>query len=468
MVPSDYTFERIVSKLKAFQESSDKLRLIHSHAPTSGHWAKQRDREHQRDLQAQRVAESYRATAAAAAAASAGLPPPKAPAPLPPPKRRPMPVGTYAGAYPALQSRLLVLDASFNPPTRAHAHMAKAAVRDVLKEQRAAVAAAQEAARAAARVDGVDPVPVVRPETRLLLLLAVANADKDIQPAPLEHRLAMIFAFMHHLRSELRDQGDAIPIDMAVTSEAFFAGKAKALKEESWYPHVQPRMTYKNCDEFGRRLPDKLQVPAIEFIAGFDTLVRILDPKYYKEEEKKEEGEATASASEQDVNMTNTEESSGQASSEPSATPLTPMMKALNPFFEQASLRVLLRPADAWGPRAEQKQYIAALGGAEGGAVGICSLAAVGGDNAWMRKVRIISEAGGSLARGVSSSKVRKRIEEGNSLSAKGYVYPLVQDWIQKRRLYKKPRPLKESSEDEEGMVEIKEFGAWKKSDFFD
>ncbi|KAJ3477714.1 hypothetical protein NLG97_g8767 [Lecanicillium saksenae] len=98
----------------------------------------------------------------------------------------------------------------------------------------------------------------------------------------------------------------------------------------------------------------------------------------------------------------------------------------------------------------------------------MCSLEAIGGDNAWMRRVHILAPAGASTASGVSSSKVRKRVEEGSAMSVTGYVYPLVQDWIQKRRLYKKPRPLKESSEDEEGMVEIKEFGAWKKADFFD
>lgn len=464
-VPSDFTFERLVAKLTAFQESSEKLRLLNCNPPSKGHWVKQREREYNAQFIAQRSMEQQQHAAAVAAAAAAGQPAPKPPAPLPPPKKRPTPVGTYAGAYPELQSRLLVLDASFNPPTRAHAHMARTAVRDVLKEQRAAVAAAEQALAVAAKLDGVEPMPVVRPETRLLLLLSVNNADKDAkqQPAPLEHRLAMIYAFSQHLREDLRDTGDGIPIEMAITSEAFFAGKAQALKNHSWYQNVHQRATFRNCDEFGHPVSTKLEVPPIEFITGFDTMVRIFDPTYYEKIEAEASTSAGGATAQQDVTMSGT---SGQASS--STLPLTPMMRALGPFFEHASLRVMLRPDDAWGPRQEQRHYIAALGARELSAVGVQCLRDVGGDNAWMRKVRILSEAGASTARGVSSSKVRRRIADRNVMAASGYVYPLVLDWIQKRRLYKKPRPLKESSEDEEGMVEIKEFGVWKKSDFFD
>ncbi|KAK8148826.1 hypothetical protein G3M48_009036 [Beauveria asiatica] len=530
-VPTDYTFDRLASKLKEFRASTDKLRLVHSSTPMPTHWARQREAEHMRAVQ-----ERQQASAAAARAAAAGELAPKPTPETEVDEGKAPPEGTFAGARPAdLQSRLLVLDASFNPPTRAHAHMAKAAVHAVLEEQRAAVAEAERCAALVGSVaggGGGGVAAIVRPETRLVLLLAVANADKPAAPAPLEHRLAMIYAFAQHLHDDLRRQGDSVPIEMALTSEAFFSGKAHALRTASWYPHMRPLMTFKKCDERGRKLPGKATVPPMEFITGFDTLVRILDPKYYKDEpddaaigedprgKDVDDDDGVAVAAEVSQNDADSSEAAQSAScegkgkekmvaeEEPSAQQRlqhssqpddlttilpakrprsTPMMKALDPFFAHASLRVMLRPDDGHGTLEEQRAHIAALAAARdeetrassssasasasASAMGVRSLDEVGGDAAWMHKVRVLPDevAGGAVAAaGVSSSQVRRLVHDQGPLAAQGLVYPLVLDWLKRRELYRRPRPPKGTFADDGGLVEITAFGAWRKEDFCD
>ncbi|KAM3478682.1 hypothetical protein MY5147_002071 [Beauveria neobassiana] len=518
-VPTDYTFDRLASKLKEFRASTDKLRLVHSSTPMPTHWARQREVEHMRAAQ-----ERQQASAAAARAAAAGEPAPKPTPETEVDEGKAPPEGTFAGARPAdLQSRLLVLDASFNPPTRAHAHMAKAAVHAVLEEQRAAVAEAERCAALVGSVasggggGGGGVAVVVRPETRLVLLLAVANADKPAAPAPLEHRLAMIYAFARHLHDDLRRQGDSVPIEMALTSEAFFSGKAHALRTASWYPHMRPFMTFKKCDERGRRLPGKAAIPPMEFITGFDTLVRILDPKYYKDEPEdaatgedrrgKDHHDGVAVPAEVSRNEADLNEAAQSAScegkgkdkmvaDEPSAQQQqhpsqpddlttmpsakrprnTPMMKALGPFFAHASLRVMLRPDDGHGTLEEQRAHIAALAAHDGetratsaSATGVRSLDEVGGDSAWMHKVRVLpDEVAGGASAGVSSSQVRRLVHDQGPLAAQGLVYPLVLDWLKRRELYRRPRPPKGTFADDGGLVEITAFGAWRKEDFCD
>ncbi|ATY60355.1 cytidylyltransferase [Cordyceps militaris] len=439
-MPSTDITDSIVAGLAAFRTTSARLQLIRSITRRPNHWGEQWANEHGR-------------------------------------VRRP-PEGTFAGARPpALQSRLLVLDASFNPPTRAHAYMVTTAVHDVLEEQRAAVAEAERRAAAAS-----SPTPVVRPETGLVLLLAVANADKPAQPASLEDRLAMIYAFLLNVQAELHRAGDNIPIAMALTSEPFFSAKADALRTASWYHTSSHHGTFRKVDEYGRTLPGTLDLPPMEFIVGFDTLVRILDPKYYKEVEEGTDAaennteEAGAAADQNDVEMEgasyngegNEETTAEETPAAPTPTPpdalaappsprkrpQTPMMKALDPFFEHASLRVMLRPGDGDGEREAQLRCVAGLGGDardDGDTAGVLSLDEVGGDVAWMRKVHLLSDGGGdgNAAAGVSSSMVRQRVRDHGPLAAQDFVYPLVLDWLKKHELvYQRPHPDDDGSEE--------------------
>ncbi|KAF4991073.1 hypothetical protein FDECE_14173, partial [Fusarium decemcellulare] len=144
---------------------------------------------------------------------------------------------------------LIILDSSFNPPTLAHASMARSALR--------------------ARGGG-----------RLMLLLSVNNADKAPKPASFPIRLGMMEAMGRELLDDMKGETQDLEVDIAVTTMPFFHDKAKAIAESGFYGERQPTQT---------------------FLAGFDTIVRIFNPKYYGTETK--DG-------------------------------LTPMQRALGPFFE--------------------------------------------------------------------------------------------------------------------------------------
>jgi nicotinate (nicotinamide) nucleotide adenylyltransferase len=122
--------------------------------------------------------------------------------------------------------RLGVFDASFNPPHNAHVEMMR---------------------RAQARFNLHE----------ILLLLAKANVDKEMFGATLEQRLGMMLG----IAEEHPDYS------VAVVSHARFVDKAAALQAKT------PRR-----DGKGAGYPAGTE---IYFILGYDTLVRLFDPKYY-------------------------------------------------------------------------------------------------------------------------------------------------------------------------------------------
>lgn len=229
----------------------------------------------------------------------------------------------------ALQD-LVILDSSFNPPTRAHAEMARTALGGVKGDAK-----------------------------RLVLLLAVNNADKAAQPASFEVRLGMMEGFGREFEGE-------VEVDVAVTTVPFFHEKSRAVRESGFYAAPsQPEQT---------------------FLAGFDTLIRIFNPKYYR------------------------------------ATPA--MQQALRPFFEAAKLRVTMRPDDAWGGVEEQKAYMEGLRSGE--------LESVGGDAEWARRVVLVDGWG----KGVSSSRVRDSVRRGEE-GLDALVGGEVRGWIEREGLYR-------------------------------
>jgi len=257
--------------------------------------------------------------------------------------------------------RLIVLDSSYNPPTLAHMRMVESAVRD-------------------ARATTDRPLLV-------LLLLATNNADKAPKPASFIQRLAMMEILAKELVESVgqvlaapdRSQPSmACGVDVAVTTKPFFHDKAKAIIDfkhysESTSPQDQPDM---------------------EFLVGYDTLIRILDPKYYP-------GEG-------DVD--------GQ----------TPMQQALGPFFQQASLRVTMRPDASWGGRKQQLAYVEGLAD---------SLPGIGGRSEWAAKITLVEgQQDGEAA--VSSSAVREKVRSGAAGGLDGMVSEMVADWIQAEKLY--------------------------------
>lgn len=213
---------------------------------------------------------------------------------------------------------------------------------------------------------------------RLMLLLAVNNADKAVVPAAFEMRLGMMEGFARELlglyqaekrlasgSEDVEKMDDGLEIDLAVTTMPFFHGKASAISESGIYNGAE-------------------QV----FLCGFDTVIRIFNPKYY----------------------TSTSE------------PATAMKQALGPFFNRARLRVTIRPDDEWGTRSDQVSYVERLERGE--------LENVGGDGAWAKRMDLVEGVEGA----VSSSKVREAVERHGALD--GLVGEEVGRWIETEGLY--------------------------------
>ncbi|KPM45579.1 hypothetical protein AK830_g903 [Neonectria ditissima] len=223
-------------------------------------------------------------------------------------------------------SNLVVLDSSFNPPTRAHASMARAALK--------VDAEAKEGTR------------------RLVLLLSVNNADKAPKPASFPVRLGMMDAMGRQLLEATGTAG--VEIDVAVTTLPYFHDKARAMAQAGVYGTP----------------------PTTTFLAGFDTLERILDGKYY-----------------------------GGAEG---------MQRARGPFFAGgARLRVTARGGGGTGA---QRAWAAREAGE------------------WAARVEVVEA--GAEEDGVSSSRVREVVRQGGG-GVREMVGEEVEAWIEREGLYR-------------------------------
>jgi nicotinamide-nucleotide adenylyltransferase len=241
---------------------------------------------------------------------------------------------------------IYILDSSFNPPTLAHLRIATSALLTDSK---------------------TSPSP-----KRLLLLLATQNADKAAKPAPFEHRLAMMQLFASDLISSLSPpEAEALPgiaVDIAVTKLPYFIDKSAAIEESGEYPN------------------DAQQV----HLTGFDTLIRILDPKYYDPEKK---------------------------------------LSVLDPFFEKNRLRVTYRTDDDWGSETAQDEYLDEL--VKG------RRDVEGGKSEWVTDGRIeMCEGGKDGEEVISSTKVRTASKQGDRDVLARLITKGVADWILAEGLY--------------------------------
>ena len=176
-------------------------------------------------------------------------------------------------------THLHVLDSSFNPPTTAHLALARSSL----------------AASPPPRPPTGSSSPAPR---RLLLLLSAHNADKPASPATLLERLEM----MHRLSLSLGPQlPPDVGVDIGLTKHARFVDKSQALAAA--YPPAQ---------HHHHQQPPPQQ-PQQTFLLGFDTLVRLLDPRYYPA---------------------------------PLHVPCAAPLAALQPFFARARVRCTLRGED--------------------------------------------------------------------------------------------------------------------------
>jgi nicotinamide-nucleotide adenylyltransferase len=244
---------------------------------------------------------------------------------------------------------IYVLDSSFNPPTLAHLHIATSAL-----------------------LRDTHPSPSPK---RLLLLLATQNADKAPKPASFDQRLLMMQIFASDLLSTLSKSNppsssneSPIGIDIGVTKLPYFIDKAVAISQSDAYP------------------PSATQV----HLTGFDTLIRILDPKYYPPEKK---------------------------------------LGALDGFLAQHRLRVAYRAGDKWGGKAAQDEYLQALGRGE--------REKDGAKREWVSEGRIVMCEGQEEGEGaVSSTRVREAVKNGDRELLSKLVTSGVAEWILEEGLY--------------------------------
>jgi len=278
--------------------------------------------------------------------------PPASNAATPTPRPAPAPIKP---TEPVCQ--LIVFDSSFNPPTIAHLRMTRSGL-------------------------------LAAPRARVLLLLAINNADKGVKPASFEQRLAMMMQFTrdaYHTDSIASSPmegsatgGGASAFDIGLTTLPYFHDKSRAIYDSGFY----------STDGDGTTKPEQI------FLAGFDTLIRIFNPKYYTAGSKTE----------------------------------TPMQAALSPFFARARLRVTMRTDDDWGDKADQEAYVDGLLNTE-------QLDVIGGRREWARRIDLVEGrkegekiVSSTVARGAAKSK------DWNSLS--DLVSPTVASWIKDEGLY--------------------------------
>ncbi|PNS13989.1 hypothetical protein CAC42_6502 [Sphaceloma murrayae] len=133
---------------------------------------------------------------------------------------------------------LLILDSSFNPPSRAHLHLAASAL------AKSSLAS--------------HPSP-----HRLLLLFSTHNADKAPSAASFDQRLALMILFAQDLHSHLSSSPDhdAPHIDIGLTAAPYYTDKSTAIATDG-----------------ARDYPDS---PRHIHLMGFDTITRFLAAKYY-------------------------------------------------------------------------------------------------------------------------------------------------------------------------------------------
>lgn len=257
--------------------------------------------------------------------------------------------GNAAAAAPRKCNTLIILDSSFNPPTVAHMAMATSALHD-LRTQRNIAGALRGGDAAKTSGPGGDGV-------RLLLLLAVNNADKAPKPASFEQRLLMMHHFAEDIQQTWRKaqtEEEELPVDIGLTTHPYFHDKSAAIAASPEY-------------SFAPSSSEQV------FLAGYDTLIRIFYPKYYSAESPDK----------------------------------TPMQTALDPFLARARLRITMRTDAEWGGRAEQEDFADKLANGD-------ELERVGGRREWATRVELVEGLEGSDGLVLSSTEARAAVEEGD------------------------------------------------------
>ncbi|KAI1634175.1 hypothetical protein F4809DRAFT_619897 [Biscogniauxia mediterranea] len=287
--------------------------------------------------------------------------------------------------------------------------------------------------------------PSSTPAPRILLLLAINNADKAPKPAAFPQRLAMMYVFAQDLLDALAvgntttaatasssssQQKNQAPeeeeglgegggggrqqqeeesesergtvVDIAVTTEPYFHAKSEAIARSGFYRgQVACTSTSTSTTSAEEEEVASSETEQI-FLVGFDTLVRILDPKYYH--------------------------------------PSPGMRAALDPLFARARLRVTARPGGGGAGDssiAAQRGYLASLtepqpSAGEAGTTRTTRMRIeqLGGRAEWARhRIDMVVEEEGE-GREVSSTLARAAARRGDWEALGGLVSPRVARWV--------------------------------------
>ncbi|KAI3341386.1 hypothetical protein F4824DRAFT_486577 [Ustulina deusta] len=283
---------------------------------------------------------------------------------------------------------ILVLDSSFNPPTLAHHRMAVSALSDPRYNTKLPQ---HTRARESRRMSETSAA------SRVLLLLAINNADKAPKPAAFPHRLAMMYVFAQDIlaaaagKRAAENDNQSPPeantaceaVDIAVTTEPYFHAKAQAIAISDFYRGAEAAEQPESAVSIDNAIEsDQL------YLTGYDTLIRIFNPKYY---------------------------------------PDNAMKASLDPFFALAGLRVTMRTDDDWGDAAQQIAYLEALRAGK--------LEDVGGRAEWVGRIEMVQGRNGDEAV-VSSTKVRDAVRRRDWEALGVLVGEGVVAWIRENGLY--------------------------------
>ena len=250
-----------------------------------------------------------------------------------------------------LPKTLYVLDSSFNPPTRAHLHIAATAI---LNDEKARLEQGK----------------------RLLLLLAIQNADKAPKSASFEQRLTMMSIFAEDLVSSVREQlrgcqggSNDLVVEVGVIKCPLYLDKTASIEQSSQYGEVNAG-------------PEQVH------LTGFDSLIRLLDTKYY---------------------------------------PPHHTLHPLEAMFSKHRIRVTRRTGDKWGDRREQDAYLQAVANGD--------RENEGAKRQWATRIDLVDNRSEN-EEVISSTKVRNAAKDRDGPALSRLVTDGVKDWVLDQKLY--------------------------------
>ncbi|OUM51606.1 hypothetical protein BVG19_g716 [[Candida] boidinii] len=146
-----------------------------------------------------------------------------------------------------LTNNLCILDSSFNPPHKGHFSLVKQCILHNFN-----------------RDHNQQNISTINNKS-VLLLLSVNNADKKSQPARFEDRLEMMYILAYKISNEL-----GVSVSIGITTFAMFTDKSKEINSyiNNLKINENGNVTYSNNIK-------------LIFLMGYDTLIRVLNPKYY-------------------------------------------------------------------------------------------------------------------------------------------------------------------------------------------